>query len=155
MSNGQPLTDEDREPWLERIRKTAEQHAAEMQNGTPSSRGVVVTCSALKTYYRDILRGRLKPFSTHTEAEALLVHAEPPDPDVFPTYFVFITGKREVIHERMKNRKGHYMKADMLQSQLDALESPEGEDGVVTVDVEESTESQVRKAEQALLVNGL
>ncbi len=165
MSNGQPLMDKDREPWLELVRKTAERyHTAEMQIGTQSGHGdgdrcsgVVISCSALKKYYRDILRGRLKPFSTYSSKkrsgspeEALLPLAEPPNPESFPTYFVFITGRKEVILKRMKDRKAHFMKADMLQSQLDTLESPEGEDGVVTVDAEEGTESQVLKAKRGI-----
>jgi gluconokinase len=169
MSNGQPLVDEDREPWLELVRKTAERHyIAEMQIRTQSNHGdgdrcgggggVVITCSALKKCYRDILRGRLKPFSTYPSTkrseslpeEALLPLVEPPNPESFPTYFIFITGRQEVILKRMMDRKLHFMKPDMLQSQLDTLESPEGEDGVVTVDVEESTEIQVLKAKQGI-----
>ena len=149
MSNGQALMDEDREPWLDLVRKTAERHCIEriQRDEDCGGGGVVISCSALKKYYRDILRGRLKLFSTNKREEALLPL---PNPDSFPTYFVFITGKKEVILKRMKDRKLHFMKPEMLQSQLDTLESPEGEDGVVTVDVEESTESQVLKAKQGI-----
>ena len=159
MTNGQPLMDEDREPWLELVRKTAERHYMQSRiewghgDGKCGGGGVVISCSALKKCYRDILRGRLKLFSTDSSQkreEALLPHVEPPNPESLPTYFVFITGKKEVILERMKDRKLHFMKPGMLQSQLDTLESPEGEDGVVTVDVEDSTESQVLKAKQGI-----
>ena len=66
------------------------------------------------------------------------------------TYIVFINGSRSILLERMQKRPGHFMKAGMLDSQLETLESPEREDGVVVVSVEDSTEEQVRQASEAL-----
>ncbi|KAE9408795.1 gluconokinase [Gymnopus androsaceus JB14] len=160
MASGQPLTDADREPWLELIRTTAEHKAVEKQvsiseNGSESKvHGLVVGCSSLKKYYREILRGRRKQAAGSDEA-VLPEHLEPPHPDVLPTYFVFIKGSRELLLDRMQKRQGHFMKASMLDSQLQTLESPEGEDGVVVVDAGDSTEEQVAKAKKGLKEFGL
>ena len=51
---------------------------------------------------------------------------------------------------RMQNRKGHFMKAGMLESQLNTLESPEDEPGVVTVSVKMSTGEQVQRVLEVL-----
>jgi gluconokinase len=59
-------------------------------------------------------------------------------------------GSREVLMDRMMKRQGHFMKAEMLDSQLRTLESPENEEGVVTVSIEWSTEDQVREVVRAL-----
>lgn len=164
MAAGIPLTDADREPWLKFIRKTAEKHTIEDKYDQASEessgkhcRGVVIGCSALKRYYRDILRGRPKPVpkipttvivdQEHGLAEPM----ESPQPEALPTYFVFIKGDRQLILGRMEKRAGHYMKAGMLDSQLNTLESPEGEEGVVVVDAEDRTEEQVNKAKEGIV----
>ncbi|KAF8210657.1 P-loop containing nucleoside triphosphate hydrolase protein [Mycena galopus ATCC 62051] len=156
MAAGCPLTDADREPWLREIRKTAErmtqeqkqQHNKRAQNGavngnekTTGTPGVVIACSALKRTYRDILRG--------FEADENFATERAPT-DSLPTYFVFIEGSREVLMDRMLKRSGHFMKATMLDSQLNTLENPAGEEGVVVVSVEDSTATQVEKAIGAL-----
>jgi len=155
MSSGQPLNDADREPWLELIRRTAirkieEQQQLQMEEGRV--KGVVISCSALKKYYRNILRGKQKhsttiPFhSTDIEGADLCS-----DIDILlPTYFVFIDGTRELLMERMENRPGHFMKASMLDSQLNTLERPVGEEGVIVVSQHDSTEEQVRKVKENL-----
>ncbi|KAF5351776.1 hypothetical protein D9756_007757 [Leucocoprinus leucothites] len=141
MSRGVPLTDKDREPWLELIRTTAENEVAENRNG------VVVTCSALKKYYRDVLRGRIKPAFSK---QPLLEPVEGTGKEGLATYFVWINGSRELLEERIRNRQGHFFKASMLDSQLRTLESPEGEEGVVVVPLEANTEEQVRTAVEEL-----
>ena len=123
MSRGIPLTDEDRQPWLDSIRKCI----VDQDGDGPPSRGIVVACSALKKTYRDILRGRNDP------AESAV-----------STYFVFLQGSQDLLLERLQKRTGHFMKAQMLESQLATLENPCGESGVVTVPVEWSTEEQVQ-----------
>ncbi|KZS96469.1 carbohydrate kinase, partial [Sistotremastrum niveocremeum HHB9708] len=147
MSHGHPLTDEDREPWLELVRKRVEHVAAEQEHfegrGKEGRKGVVVACSALKKYYRDILRGTEKPRSVPE-------HMDPPHPKLLPTYFVFISGSRDVLWDRISSRKGHFMKAAMLDSQLATLEDPTGEDGVVVVRLEDTTEVQVETAIEGL-----
>ncbi|KAL0581912.1 hypothetical protein V5O48_000142 [Marasmius crinis-equi] len=155
MSAGIPLTDADREPWLELIRtrvvKMAEDQRKEYskedsQRQKKEMHGVIVTCSALKRYYRDILRGKEK-VENKTEETKDEVN---PEPYEMSTVFVFMKGSREVLFERMSKRQNHYMKANMLDSQLEALENPEGEDGVITVGVDDSTEEQLQQVEEAL-----
>ena len=93
MSQGVPLTDSDRAPWLSSI------HARIV---TASERGqaLVVGCSALKQEYRNVL------------AEGV------------PITWVYLRGSLELIRARLKQRQGHFMKADMLESQFAALEEP-------------------------------
>lgn len=165
MSSGQPLTDADREPWLALLRTTAEHLVAEQQredrpdanpdptrihpapelsdaSSDPPRRraGALMTCSALRKYYRDILRGNLRP-GLPEPLDPLEVPAEP---ETLPTYFVFIEGSRELLLERVSKRQGHYMKANMVDSQLGTLESPEGEEGVIVVGMNERTADQVK-----------
>lgn len=146
MSIGTPLTDEDREPWLELIRTTAEHTIAEQQARLPVGArraGVMVTSSALKRYYRDILRGTYKP-------RKVPAPFDPPAPEAIATYFVYIKADDSVLRERMAKREGHFFKPKMLDSQLATLESPEGEDGVVVVPLDANTEEQVRIALEGL-----
>ena len=107
MAQGTPLTDEDRWPWLDVIgEKIAESLAR--------SEDLVVTCSALKVVYRERLRSAAGGKLT----------------------FVFLKGSQELLSRRMGERKGHFMPTSLLQSQLATLESPEGEAGVVTVEID-------------------
>ncbi|KAF8558078.1 carbohydrate kinase, partial [Imleria badia] len=129
MARGEALGDGDREPWLERIRGAAIARVMDQSEREGAGRlGVIVACSALKKAYREVLRG---------EGE-------------LATYFVYLEGEREVLMARMERREGHFMKAGMLASQLDTLESPEGEPGVVTVDVTMSTAEQVKRVVELL-----
>ncbi|KAH6906356.1 gluconokinase [Coprinopsis sp. MPI-PUGE-AT-0042] len=158
MSNGIPLNDADRQPWLELIRTTAESHLVEQQaKSIPGDgkrlHGVVVTCSALKRTYRDIIRGRSKPASS-SDPSTLPSHLQSQPAEVFPTYFVFIDGPREVLYERMEKRPGHFFKASMLDSQLATLEQPREDEGVIVVSIESSTEDQVKRAKEQLIELG-
>lgn len=107
MAAGTPLDDEDRWPWLAAIRDW-------LTEQTRAGRGAVVTCSALKHSYRDLLR----------EAEGRV-------------RFVHLTADPALIGERMAHRSGHFMPPALLPSQLATLEPlREDEDGVtVVVDV--------------------
>lgn len=92
MSAGHPLDDDDRWPWLRTIGRWIDQREA-------TGRSVVVTCSALKRSYRDLLReGR---------------------PSV---WFAHVTADAELIRRRMEHRTGHYMPASLLDSQLGTLQ---------------------------------
>lgn len=93
MASGTPLTDDDRWPWLRSLRDW-------ISKETDLGHNVVMTCSALKKAYRDILR----------EANAKV-------------YFIELTGTRDVLMARLINRKDHYMPAKLLDSQLAILES--------------------------------
>ncbi len=107
MRAGLPLTDADRWPWLEALRD-------ELTAQARAGRSSILTCSALKDTYRDVLRG----------AEGRV-------------RFVFLTAPPAVLRERMSHREGHFMSPALLDSQLEALQPPgDDEDGVtVTVDV--------------------
>ena len=120
MSAGEPLTDDDRQPWLEAVRDHAADAARE--HGL-----CVVACSALRRAYRETLRGA----------------------DV-PVFHVFLRGSRELIASRMSERKGHFMPFEMLDGQIATLESPETEARVVTVDVSPPPADVARAAEFAL-----
>lgn len=78
--------------------------------------------------------------------------ARPPPPRTPRTYFVHPFGARSILWERMTNRKSHFMKADMLASQLDTLENPAeiGEEGVVEIRLDASLEEQARVAIEGL-----
>lgn len=92
MAAGTPLDDDDRWPWLRSLGEWIDQREA-------TRRSVVVTCSALKRSYRDLLReGR---------------------PSV---WFAHVTADAEVLRERIQARSGHYMPASLLDSQLATLE---------------------------------
>lgn len=152
MSAGVPLTDADREPWLALIRTTAEHLVAAQQaashpspDGAPRRGrvGVMVTCSALRRYYRDILRG------TH-RVPGVPEHLAPAPAPRLATYFVYIKPEERLLRERIAARQGHFMKPQMLDSQLATLESPEGEEGVVVIPLDASTEEQVEIALEGL-----
>lgn len=83
----------------------------------------MIACSALKKLYRDELRA-----------------------DPMRTYFVFIQGDRELLKRRIEGRKGHFMKVGMLDGQLATLQEPTGEEGVVEVSADDSTDKQAEVA---------
>jgi carbohydrate kinase (thermoresistant glucokinase family) len=101
MAAGEPLTDADREPWLEAV-------AGWIDDEISSGRHGVITCSALKRSYRDLLSR----------------------PQVL---FVYLSVPRTELEQRMRNRKGHYMPASLLDSQLNTLEPPEPDETALTV----------------------
>ncbi|CAL8346100.1 unnamed protein product [Lota lota] len=123
MVRGEALTDQDRFPWLLKL------HEATVKERRSSSDAIVV-CSALKRLYRQILlHGPQALTSTScTEREVL-------PPSLPGVYFLFLHGDYELIHQRMVARSGHYMRADMLQSQFSALEPPGAEERVLTVNI--------------------
>lgn len=101
MAGGVPLTDEDRYPWLDRLRSLIADHLA---RGVPA----VVACSALKQRYRDRLRAGNEG-----------------------VFFIYLQGSIDLIGRRLATREGHYMKPDMLGSQFEALESPGPHDALI------------------------
>jgi gluconokinase len=111
MSAAIPLTDRDREGWLHAIGKR-------IRRAKDSGEGVVVSCSALKRAYRDIIR---------EEAGAV--------------GFVFLRGQRALIARRLAGRRDHYMPAALLDSQFEALEEPSSDEDVWVVDIDASTDA--------------
>ena len=118
MRAGIPLDDVDREPFLLNV-------AAAIV--VCKARGVVVSCSALKRKYRDLLRARA--------------------PDVT---FVWPHAERAVLAARLAQRRGHYMPASLLDSQLAALEPPGEDEHAIVVDGAETTTAQVAQVLGAL-----
>ena len=123
MSRGVPLTDEDRWPWLESMRDWMSARAAE---GVKT----IVTCSALKRSYRDLLssaQGRV--------------------------FFIHLLAQADELQERMAHREGHFMPPSLLPSQFAALEPlSDDEDGVTVVSratPEETFEAILAALEQA------
>lgn len=100
MSNNIPLTDSDRWDWLTALRQES------LRRLSTGSSGVVLTCSALKRKYRDVIR--VAPYYDRD----LLVH------------FIYLDAPEEVIIERVSARTNHYMGSSMVQSQFDILEPP-------------------------------
>lgn len=107
MASGQPLTDEDRWPWL--------QNLAEHIRTWNAKEGAVLACSALKKSYRALLRGA----SSGREK----------------IFFVYLKGPQPLIASRLKKREGHFMPENLLCSQFEALEEP-GRDEALTVSVD-------------------
>ena len=95
MSEGKPLTDSDREIWLDRLRSLIFTHLKQ-------NKSIVLACSALKQSYRNYLTAS----STNIR-------------------FIYLKGEYQLIAARMALRKNHYMKPSMLKSQFNALEEPE------------------------------
>ncbi|KAI9730514.1 MAG: hypothetical protein M1834_005755 [Cirrosporium novae-zelandiae] len=111
MAAGNPLTDADRWDWLISLRDAAVSALttpAPPQNTIkqiyPS--GVVVTCSALKRKYRDVIR---------------VAAYEHPDIRI---HFVYLHADEQVLLKRVMARTGHYMKSGMVHSQFESLEPP-------------------------------
>ncbi|WP_242903857.1 gluconokinase [Actinomadura terrae] len=105
MSEGHPLTDEDRLPWLKSI-------AAWIDDHLKTNRPGVVTCSALKRSYRELL--------THGRPEVQIV---------------LLTGDRETLESRLKSRTGHFFNPKLLDTQLETLEPPAPTENILTLPI--------------------
>jgi gluconokinase len=103
MRAGIPLTDDDRQGWLEHL---GEELAHAVATGMPA----VLTCSALKLRYRDVLRAAVPGLG-----------------------FVFLQLSPEAAAGRVARRPGHFMPASLVGSQFQDLEPPVGESGTLTV----------------------
>ena len=114
----------------------------------PHGCGVVVACSALKKKYRDVLRGlRNNDDGNDEDGRPSAAQRERHGPK---TYFAYIDGSRDMLVERMKARKGHFMKLDMLDSQLATLENPIGEPDVLTMPLEGQVDQKIPKVVERL-----
>ncbi|KAL1973425.1 hypothetical protein VTN31DRAFT_6060 [Thermomyces dupontii] len=118
MGSGTPLTDADRWDWLVSLRDAALQTLtpSEENNFNPPS-GVIMSCSALKRKYRDVLR---------------IAAYHMPSARV---HFIYLRSEESVLVGRLTKRKSHYMSSNMVHSQLEALEDPSQEKDVTTIDV--------------------
>ncbi len=116
MAAGFPLDDQDREPWLDAIAAKA----AGLMSGAPC---VVVSCSALKRSYRDRLRV--------ADPNLKLVH---------------LIGSRSLLQSRMIERRGHFMPAGLLDSQLATLQAPEADETAVNLNIAGQPDAIVEQA---------
>jgi gluconokinase len=112
MAAGIPLTDDDRHGWLVAI-------ATRLRAAKGAGVGLVVSCSALKRSYRDLLRSA-------------------GDADV---RFVYLAGRRALLAERLANRRGHFMPPSLLDSQLSILEEPSPDERVWACDIRQTPDA--------------
>ena len=113
MGSGIPLTDDDRWDWLIALRTAATDKLQKF-------RAIVVTCSSLRRRYRDVFR--------------VVSYASPS----VQVYFIYLKVDQEHLKARIAGRVGHYMKENMLHSQLECLEEPALDElDVVKIDEQE------------------
>ena len=115
MTSGVPLTDEDRAQWLQSL-------AAQILEAKAAGTGLVMTCSALKRKYRDVLRAGAPELR-----------------------FVFLRGSPTLLAERVASRRGHFMPPSLLESQLATLQEPSPEEGAWICDISEPPSDLVAK----------
>jgi gluconokinase len=113
MSAGQPLTDEDRWPWLRAI-------AEEIDRICEAGEHAVIACSALKRAYRDVL--------VHGRNDVRII---------------YLKGTQDLIASRLALRKGHFMPPGLLASQFKTLEPPGLSENPVIVSIDASVEAVV------------
>ncbi|MGO4491527.1 gluconokinase [Arthrobacter sp. 2YAF22_2] len=106
MAAGHPLTDEDRYPWLEKVAGWVDRRLDHGENG-------VITCSALKRSYRNIINRRRSG-----------------------VVFIFLAGSPETIGARLVERHGHFMPASLLASQFADLEELSEDEPGIRVDID-------------------
>ena len=112
MTAGIPLTDDDRRGWLLAI-------AARLREAKRARIGLVVSCSALKRSYRDLLRS-----VGETEVR-----------------FVYLAGSRALFAERLAQRRGHFMPSSLLESQLSILEEPSPDERAWVCDISQAPDT--------------
>ncbi len=105
MRSGRALTDEDRWPWLRAI-------AAEVDRTRQARGHIVIACSALKRVYRDILIGKRTGVR-----------------------LIYLKGSRDLVLQRLRARRGHFMPPELLDSQFATLEEPRAKEDAIVVDV--------------------
>ena len=110
MQAGIPLTDENRQGWLLAL-------AAQLRDARDRNRGVVLTCSALRRRYRDVLR------SGDASIRFILLH-----------------GNTALLRERLNARTGHYMPVSLLDSQISTLETPSPDENAWSYDAQQTPE---------------
>jgi gluconokinase len=120
MAAGHPLNDVDRAPWLQKVAEWIESQLDAGKNG-------IITCSSLRKAYRDVLNRR----GSGVE-------------------FVYLYGSRELIAERLDKRHGHFMPAELLDSQFATLEEPELPEPFVRVNAGPAADVIAKEVTEAL-----
>lgn len=118
MRAGIPLDDEDRAGWLQQL-------GEELSRAVAAGKRPVLTCSALKRKYRDLLRSAVPGLG-----------------------FVFLELSRDVAGDRVAQRPGHFMPASLIDSQFATLEPPTGEPSTLVLDANVPVEALGREAAQ-------
>jgi gluconokinase len=113
MASGIPLTDDDRSQWLRAL-------AGRLREAKAAGTGLVMTSSALKRSYRDVLRAGASDVR-----------------------FVFLRGPQALLAERIAGRRGHFMPPSLLDSQLATLEEPTPDEHAWVCDISESPQDLV------------
>ena len=121
LRRGIPLTDRDREPWLNRLRGVIKRCLAERHS-------MILACSALKRTYRRHLR----------IADRVI--------------FVYLKVEPALVELRLQRRKGHFMNADLLQSQFATLEAPT--DDAIVADAAQKPREIVNSLRRRLISQG-
>jgi carbohydrate kinase (thermoresistant glucokinase family) len=124
MRAGIPLDDDDRAPWLRAV-------AARIHEWRERGEAGVITCSALKRKYRDVIVG-----------------------DRPGVRLVYLTAPPALIAERLAGRRGHFMPASLLETQLAALEPPGPDENALIVSVDVPVETAVERIAACLAPNG-
>lgn len=109
MSEGIPLTDEDRLPWLEKC------HEWLKSCDINQKKAGILTCSSLKKSYRDLLRKNIQS----------------------PFYFLYLNVPADILLKRLQKRTGHFMPSSLLSSQLETLEPPYPEEPFIELHVKD------------------
>ena len=120
MAGGTPLTDEDRWPWLTKIAECIDAWRAQGSNG-------VVTCSALKRAYRDVLIGNRRDVR-----------------------LIYLRGDKATIAARLAARRGHFMPPGLLDSQFATIEEPAADEHAFTVQVDQPKQAMIDAGVAAL-----
>jgi carbohydrate kinase (thermoresistant glucokinase family) len=111
MHAGIPLDDADRQSWLAAI-------AAKIESWRATRRQGIVTCSALKRAYRELIRGG------HEDIR-----------------LVYLKGEKSLIARRLAARHGHFMPSALLDGQFVALEEPAPDEGALTITIDKPPEA--------------
>jgi gluconokinase len=125
MANGIPLTDADRDGWLRAL-------ALQLRVASDAGVGLVVSCSALKRSYRDVLR---------SGAPAVR--------------FILLLGTEALLRDRLAGRTGHFMPSSLLTSQLATIELPSTDENAIMYSIDLTPDTIVRDALTQLLGEGL
>jgi gluconokinase len=120
MKAGQPLTDNDRAPWLAAVARWIDSWRGNGVSG-------VITCSALKRAYRRVLS------QGHPQVR-----------------FVYLKGDAALLSQRLAGRRGHFMPPSLLASQFDDLEPPTMQEGAIVIEVSQPLEGQVETIVRSL-----
>ena len=139
---GEALAEKLNAPFIEGDRLHGEANVAKMAGGTPLTddnrwpwlarvgealqgpSGKIASCSALKKSYRKAIEAAAKR----------------------PVFFIHLHGSRDVLAERISKRKGHFMPATLLDSQLATLEMPSADESAVTIDIDQKPKAIIDQA---------